>query len=364
MNPLVGRFTVRASAADVRAFHATLSDDGPTPLVRARALAEELGLGEVWVKHERGRAGVPAFKILGASWATRCALDRDVAGPASASLDELRARAAAGPVARLVAATDGNHGHAVATVAALLGLQARIYVPAGTTAARLETIADAGAALVEVAGSYDDAVLAAAVEASPEALVVTDTPSVRGGEDTARWVIDGYGTILAEVEEQLGGERVDVVMVPCGTGGLAAAVVRHFAGVERARRPRIVVVEPDGAACAYASMQAGRIVTIAAGPADSIMAGLNCGTPSSVAFASLASGVDAFVTIGDDRAVAAMRAYRRAGIATGETGAAALGGLIELAEARALGLGPDARVLVLCTEGVTDPEAYARLLAA
>jgi diaminopropionate ammonia-lyase len=158
------------------------------------------------------------------------------------------------------------------------------------------------------------------------------------------------------------------VVVPIGVGALAAAVVRHFRRPEAQGTTRILGVEPDRAACVLASVEAGRLVTIP-GPHDSIMAGLNCGTPSLVAFPLVSAGINVFCAVGDDRAREAMRDMARVGIVAGETGAAGLGGLAEVvanpaaADARtALGLGPASRVLLLCTEGATDPSAYEEIV--
>lgn len=374
-NPYAGLLDEGSEPADVLAFHRSLPGYAPTPLIDAAGLAREHGVGQLLVKHESGRMGLPAFKLLGVSWATRRALDRDVAGAPSPTLEALRARAADGPVRTLAAATDGNHGHAVATVARLLGLSARIFVPAGTAVARIDAIASAGAEVTTVSGSYDDAVAAAAKTAAPHCRVISDTPCDHGGEDTARWVIDGYATILSELEEQLPVGRPDLVVVPVGTGGLCAAVARWLDALPARERPALVAVEPDGAACALASVRAGHVTTIPAAPHHSIMAGLNCGTPSWAAWPALVRGVDAFVTISDSRARAAIRDYDRAGIASGETGAAALGGLLELLVSHLgsalprrgrepLTIGPRTRVLLLCTEAVTDPEAHARIVGA
>jgi diaminopropionate ammonia-lyase len=148
------------------------------------------------------------------------------------------------------------------------------------------------------------------------------------------------------------------------------AAARRHPRTARQRQPRIVGVEPDRAACVLASLQAGRIVAIP-GPHDSIMAGLNCGTPSLVAWPALAGGIDLVVAIPDERARAGMRALAGDGIVAGETGAAGAGGLIDLCAApdaaplrAALGLGPTSRVLLLCTEGATDPAAYRQIVGA
>jgi diaminopropionate ammonia-lyase len=206
-------------------------------------------------------------------------------------------------------------------------------------------------------------------------LVIADT-AWPGYEQVPSWVVDGYATIFWEVDEQLaalGADGPDVVVVPVGVGALAAAAVRHYRRRGLARRPCLVGVEPLAAACVLRSLQEGRIVTVP-GPHDSIMAGLNCGTPSLVAWPFLQAGLDAVVAVSDERARQAVRDLGAAGIVAGETGAASLAGLTELTAPTAgpgagelwtaLGLGSDASVLLLCTEGATDPDAYRRILGA
>ena len=349
-------------------FHASLPGYAPTPLVDAPALAERLGVARVYVKDESRRLGLPSFKILGASWATyRAVVDR-VEGDirASPSLEELRARLASARPLALVAATDGNHGRAVARMAALLGLESRIFVPAGTAQARIRAIESEGATVTVVDGTYDDAVARSAEEAGEASLVVSDT-SWPGYEDVPRWVIEGYSTILWEIDDELARRNArppDVVVVQIGVGALAAAVTRHFRRANSGIAPTIVAVEPTRAACVLASVAAGRIVSVA-GPHDSIMAGLNCGTPSVVAWPIVSSGIDLFLAIDDDRAREAMRLLAEASVVSGETGAAGVGGLVDLVESGerdAASLSGDAHVLVFSTEGATDPAAYERIV--
>jgi diaminopropionate ammonia-lyase len=153
-----------------------------------------------------------------------------------------------------------------------------------------------------------------------------------------------------------------------GVGGLATAVVSHFRRPELTARPRIVGVEPVNAACVMASARAGRLVSVP-GPMDSIMAGLNCGVPSSVAWPIIATGIDVFAAIDDDYARKAMTALADAGVVSGETGAAGLAGLLWLLTGpdatenrRLLTIDRSSHVLVVATEGATDPSAYERIV--
>lgn len=347
--------------------HRKLPGYAVTPLVNCPQLAAQLGLGAVWVKDESWRLGLPSFKILGASHAVyRVLTERLGYEVAWDTVDDLRAALAPLGTFSLSAATDGNHGRAVARMARLLGAAATIYVPAGTAPARIAAIESEGAAVSVVTGDYDAAVRRSAEDASETCLVVSDT-SWPGYTRIPAWVSEGYSTIFAEVTGQLaaaGASRPDLVAVPVGVGALAAAVIRHYKAEADQRSPFLLGVEPRSANCLLESLRAGRLTTVP-GPHPSIMAGLNCGTPSQVAWPFLATGMDAVVAIGDDWARCAMRSLDDAGVVAGETGAAALGGLFAVCRtpqgepvrdiAR---LGPAASVLVLCTEGATDPQAW------
>lgn len=319
------------------AYHRTLPGYAPTRLVDAPALAAALHVEQVWVKDESSRLGLPSYKVLGASWAIHRLLQEQPQGRT------------------LVAATDGNHGRAVARSARLRGLDARIYVPEDMVAARRAAIAGEGAEVVVVAGSYDDAVTAASGQATETTLVVADT-AYPGYETVPRWISQGYSTIFAEVDDAVAVQPT-VVAVQIGVGALAAAVVRRYrAGLASA--PRLLVgVEPEGADCVLRSVVAGELVEVP-GPHRSIMSGLNAGRASPLAWPLVSTGIDVFVAVADADAEAAMRDLAGVGVTAGEAGAAGLAGLAAVADR----LGPRDRVLLLVTEGATDPRAYERIV--
>jgi diaminopropionate ammonia-lyase len=352
-----------ASTREPLAFHQRLPGYAPTPLVDSPELAATLGVDRVLVKVESERFGLPAFKILGASWATYLAVvERLGYEPEWSTLAELAQHVATLRPLTLVAATDGNHGRAVAAMARFLGLDARIFVPADMAAARVAGIESEGATVEMVDGTYDDAVARSAARADGDHLVISDT-SWEGYTDTPRHVIEGYATIFFEVDDTIAAHEQDrpaVVFVPAGVGALAAATVAHYRRDDSARGPQIVSVEPLDAACVMASCRAGTLTSVP-GPHRSMMVGLNCGNASPVAWPALARGVDWCVATTDARAAQAMRTYAALGIASGETGAAALAGAFTAAAAPTAaetGCTPDATVLLLCTEGITDPANF------
>ena len=332
-----------APTAEARAFHARLPGYTPTPLTEVPAVAAELGVGRVFVKDESARMGLPAFKVLGASWAVHRVLSR---------------REAAGPMT-LVAATDGNHGRAVAWMAGLLGQRAHVFVPSGVHPTAIAAIAAEGARVTEVTGSYDDAVrLAAKAAREPDTELVQDAgwPCY---EEVPGWIVDGYSTLFAEVDEQLadaGAPGPALVAIPAGVGSLAQAGVAHYRSRPRSGATALLTVEPGSAACVLASLVRGEPGTIATG--ETIMSGLNCGTPSMLAWPYLRDGLDAAVAVANGEAALAARDLAGYGIPAGPCGGAALAGVRaaltgEGAQARraALAVDPDATVVLLSTEG-------------
>lgn len=362
VNPLRNRDAPVPSTDDApRRFHRTIPGYEPTPLLESPTGAAAIGAARLFVKNESQRFGLPAFKILGASWATARAVqallrERGYRAPSlEVGLPALVAAVSGLRPMTLCCATDGNHGRAVARMAKLLGFSARIYVPADMARARIDAIASEGAEVIPIEGTYDDAIARSAQDASDSVLIISDT-SWPGYAEIPQWVIDGYGTMFVEADEQLGRERIDLVAIQLGVGALGAATV-PFA---RRRGATLVGVEPIVAACNYYSLAAGEIRYLP-GPHDSIMAGLNCGLVSEVAWPVVSAHLDYALAIEDRRAEAAVRLLARDGIVAGETGAAGLAGLL----AWTSDLGGDLtgrNVLIVITEGPTDPANYERIL--
>lgn len=340
----------------VLAFSRSLPDYAVTRLVELPALARELSVGSVFVKDESQRLGLPAFKALGASWA----IAHVVAQRTRRAVTTFAAlqQAARGLSLTLVTATDGNHGRAVARYAALLGLPTQVFVPAAVPGPAVRAIRDEGARVTVVEGTYDDAVAAAAAGAAgaSDAVLVQDT-AWAGYEQVPARIVEGYSTLLHELDDQLraaGSGPADLLAVPVGVGSLAQAVVRH------ARRaphgPVVLGVEPQTAACVLASLLAGRPVSVPT--PGTVMAGLDCGTPSTLAWPYLRDGLDAAVAVADTDATRAVEDLRGLGVDAGPCGAAALAGaravLRDPARRAELGVSPDAVVVLLNTEARAD----------
>jgi diaminopropionate ammonia-lyase len=335
------------------AFHRALPGYRPTALTEVPELARELGVGRLFVKDESARLGLPAFKALGASWAIHETVRARAGAPSPPDLDRLRALAATVPGLRLVAATDGNHGRAVARFAHLLGLPADIYVPHVVDPRSVEAIRGEHARVVVVEDGYDATVATAAraAAADPATALIQDT-AWPGYTAVPATIVDGYATLFREIDRQLaeaGVHRADAVAVPVGVGSLAQAAVTHYRGGEAPRGTAVVSVEPESAACVLRSLQADRPVTVTTGRTS--MDGLNCGTPSMLAWPYLRHGLDAAVTVTDVHAADAIRDLRAHGIATGPCGGAGLAGVRALVHHRSPAVGPRSVTVLLCTEG-------------
>lgn len=316
------------------------------------------------MKDESSRLGLPAFKILGASWATYRALSERYPDFSKnwSSVEDLAKNLKSCRSLVLYSATDGNHGRAIARTAKLFGLRARIYVPKGTEEPRIFAIESEDAGVIVVDGTYDDTVEKASRDAEAANGLLIQDSGWAGYEIIPRYVIEGYSTMFWEIDEALDAMKEGQpthVIVQVGVGSFAEAVVRHY---RTANSPVFIVgVEPDSAAGAMESVRAGKIVKVP-GPHRSIMAGMNCDSVSLVSWQALLKGINCYISISDDRAREAMRLLASSGIVSGETGAAGLGGLLELINGNGLELGKDSRVLLISTEGATDPISYKRIV--
>ena len=361
MRYVLNRF--RAPAGDtpprdraVREFHRTLPGYEPTPLVSRPGLARELGIGSVLVKHEGSRFGLGAFKGLGASWALH-------------RLTHMRP----GSFGTVSAASEGNHGRAVAWAARLAGLPCMIFLPAHVARERVENIRSEGATVILVEGSYEDAVHRCDTESRERGWQVISDVGYDGYLDIPELVVAGYDTLFQEIDEQVGAPP-DVVLIPGGVGGILHAGVAHYA---HPGAPRVVGVEPSSADCLTTSLESpdGR-PTPATGDGATTMACLNCAEVSLSSWPAIRRGVDAMIAIDDSEAMEGVRLLYRAApgdavLEAGNSGAATTGALAALMRNPRLRglrdylkLGESSRVVVLCTEGAINRTEFERCITA
>lgn len=342
----------------------------PTPLRDLPDAAAAARVASVRYKDEGGRFGLGSFKALGGAYAVMRLLQAELAkrgianAATAAELMDGRHKEATRAIT-ICCATDGNHGRSVAWGAQRFGAACVIFVHETVSQGRRDAIAKWGAEIRVVPGTYDDAVREAQKQAEANGWFVVSDTSYPGYTEVPRDVMQGYRLMAEEAADQIG-QAPTHVFVPGGVGGVAAAVSVQM----RARfgaAARVIVAEPDKAACLLASAEAGAPTTVP-GDLDTLMAGLACGEPSLLAWQELERGAFAFMSVPDDSAVACMKALaaRTPPIVAGESAVAGLAALLLAARepfARtALGLEETSRVLIFGTEGATDPEVYERLV--
>lgn len=365
------------AARSATAFHRQLPGFAETPLVSLDHLAGQIGLGGIYAKDESKRLGLNSFKVLGGSFALYKTLQKKLGKSdddmSFAYLKTAEARKKLGDIT-FASATDGNHGRGVAWASHQLGFKCVIYVHSQTSQPRIDAIRSLGAEVDVIKGNYDHAVRQLAEDAEKNGWVVISDTSWPGYEEVPTWIMQGYTTLWLEAMKQMEGlgiEKPTHVFVQAGVGALAGATIGFFSSLFPKDGPKCVTVEPDQAACLYKSIKIndGKPHTVE-GDLDTIMAGLACGEPSPLAWKILSKETDAFVEVPDWVAARGMRIYGNplkgdSPVTSGESGAVTLGALYEIMtnpEARKLrehlGLGKDSRVLLVSTEGDTDPNDY------
>ncbi|MEZ5651778.1 MAG: diaminopropionate ammonia-lyase [Burkholderiaceae bacterium] len=340
-----------------------------TPLRALPALAGSLGIASLFYKDERGRFGLRSFKALGGAYAVLRVLQQRLAEQGiEASGAELLAGAHRSRTADITVtcATDGNHGRSVAWGAQRFGCRCVIVVHETVSEGRCEAIRAYGATVERVPGNYDDSVRHADAQARAHGWTVVSDTSYPGYTEIPTDVMHGYGVLGHEMADALGDTPPTHVFLPAGVGGLAAAVAAVFWLRWGERRPRVIVVEPRTADCHLRSAMAGE-PTVVGGSLETVMAGLACGEVSPLAWQVVSRAAQAFVAIDDDPIGPAMRRLAEPcgddpAIVAGETGVAGLAALILALDhpgvTALLALGPDSRVLLIGSEGDTDPALY------
>ncbi|MCD8099469.1 MAG: threonine ammonia-lyase [Oscillospiraceae bacterium] len=186
----------------------------------------------------------------------------------------------------LITASAGNHAQGVAYAAAASGISATIVMPTTTPLVKVNNTKEYGAEVILHGETFDDAAELAAKLSEERALTY-----VHPFNDLT--VATGQGTIAYEIFQDL--PDVDVILVPIGGGGLCAGV----STLAKLLNPsvKVIGVEPTGAACMKASVEAGRVVSLAS--VETIADGVAVKTPGDKVLPYIQENVDDIVTIDD-----------------------------------------------------------------
>lgn len=357
-------------------FHEGFPIYTPTPLVKLHNTAKILGFNKAYVKDESKRFGLNAFKVLGGSFAIASYLAKKLKIDISdINFDYLKSEAVKKKLGDItfVTATDGNHGRGIAWATHELGMKSVVYMPKGSAYERLDNIRKAGAEASITDMNYDATVNYALQMAKKNNWVMVQDTSWVGYEEIPQWIMQGYLTMGLEAYEQLD-DKPTHIMLQAGVGSLAASIAALFTNLYGKDKPKIVIVEPNNANCIYSSakQEDGSPYTVK-GNLDTIMAGLACGKPCTIAWDILKQCADYFITCPDYVSAKGMRilgnpAFGDNQVVSGESGASTFGCIAEIMSnpdlvsfKEQLQLNKDSNVLFFSTEGATDIENYRKI---
>lgn len=357
---------------EVMAFHESFKEYQKTPFINLENLAEHLGIASVYVKDESYRFNLNAFKVLGASYAIGKTLakflEKDIKDTPFSYLKSDEVKEAIKGV-KLTATTDGNHGRGVAWTGQQLDLDVNIYMPKGSTQNRLDHILKLGASGQITEFNYDDTIRYMIGKDKDSHVKIIQDTAWEGYTDVPVWIMQGYVTVAAEMIEALGDKVPTHIFLQAGVGAFAGVMAEAFRMTYKEKAPYVIVVEADAADCFYESIKLGEVKNIS-GDMNTIMAGLACGEPNPIAWDILKENADCFIAASDEVTAKGMRMLANplgtdSRIISGESGAVTTGVLGVIAKdphykalKEQLQIGPESVVILVSTEGNTDPEIY------
>ena len=379
--PLRGKSSVefmsQSVSRRVRTFHRFFPDYEATPLYSLRDLAKRVNVDKIWVKDESFRFGLNAFKVLGGSYAIGVYISKLIGvDVGDFSFELLKSQEYKEKVGNctFVTATDGNHGRGVAWSAKVFGQEAVVFMPKGSSKYRINNIKKENVEVVVTNEYYDETVKIAANFARENNGILIQDTAWKGYVEIPTLIMQGYSTLIDEIMEQLEkqGELFPThIFLQAGVGSLAAAIQGYLITRLGDNRPLTIIIEPHNAACLYKSVKIGdKKPHLVKGSLSTIMAGLACGKPNVIALEVLRDYADLFISCSDEIAAKGMRILGNPlvndpKVISGESGAVGLGLLIEILENKLfsgfkvkLNLNEDSRILVISTEGDTDPDHY------
>lgn len=360
----------------VSAFHETVPGYKETPLRRLDNLSSLIHIGEVYVKDESYRFGLNAFKGLGGIYSAAAYLKKRHNIEFSTFNEFVKQLQDKAPET-FVTATDGNHGKGIAWAAQLLNQHAVVYMPKNTNKSRVEAIETLGGKVIVTEMNYDDTVRHASKTAEENNWPIIQDTAWEGYEDIPLKIMQGYSTIVSEIKQQLKSDysKLTHVFLQAGVGSFAGSIAASLIQTMDNSDIKVIIVEPDNAACLYKSAEdkSGSPQT-AGGNLETMMAGLSCGEPSTQGWSILKDAADTFISCGDEISAEGIRLLGRptgndAKVIAGESGSVTAGILHEImtnsefnSVKEQLGLDGDSKILLINTEGDTDPDNYRKVM--
>ncbi len=372
-------FLTEDTAKDVERFVSTQKDYERTPLVSLDCMAQRLGVAKIYVKDESKRMGLNAFKAVGVFYGAAKAICRELGlDIRSITYNDL----VSGELNRkikqftFVAATDGNHGKGLAWVARQLGCKCCIYMPKNTTQARVKAIENLGAQVTVTQCNYDNTLRQVIELAKENGWLHIQDQAWDGYTETTNFISEGYTIIAHEALQQMKQDGTDApthIILQAGAGSFAFGIFEYYANVFKEKKPYMVIAEPHNANCYYRSIQREEFTRID-GELQTVMAGLSVGEANIVAWDYLQHIVNGYISCSDSVSALGMRMLGNPcgtdeRVISGESGAlgfgvlAAVCGNEEYKNIREqMKLDENSKVLLISTEGDTDPQMYRKIV--
>ncbi len=322
----------------------------PTPLLLLNKLSKELNLNKIFYKDESKRFNLKSFKALGGAYA----VEKITRGKKNITIST---------------ATAGNHGRSVAWGAKRLGLKCKIFISEYVSDARGEAMEELGAEVVKVKGNYEKSLIECIKQSTKNNWQIVQDVAWKDYMVVPKLTMAGYSVMMKEIVDKIENEKISHIFLQAGVGGMAGAMV---AGTARYLKnvPKIIVIEPDSAACVMESIRTGKIEKINI-TRESLMGGMSCGEPSLVPWEILKKSVNYCISLPDDDIAKTMKLlgngiFSDEKIIAGENSAPGVISLIASCNDEKIkskiDLDANSNVLLIGCEGDTDEEMYKKLI--
>ena len=322
----------------------------PTPLISLNKLSSTIKLNQILYKDESKRFHLKSFKALGGAYA----VEKITKGEKNKIIST---------------ATAGNHGRSVAWGSSRLGLECKIYISEYVSEFRAKAMKKLGADVIRVKGNYDDSLKECIKQSEKNNWQIVQDVAWKDYTLVPRLTMAGYSVMMKEISEQIEGNKISHIILQAGVGGMAAAMI---AGVARYldNIPKIIIVEPENAACVLESIKTHKIEKISI-EKESIMGGMSCDEVSLVPWEILRNSVSYCVSVSDNYISKTIRylannEFSNGKIIGGECSTPGIISIIAMSNnediKKKLDLNEKSNVLIFGCEGDVDEELYQKLL--
>ena len=322
----------------------------PTPLISLNKLSKKLNLNKIFYKDESKRFHLRSFKALGGAYAVEKVTkgNKDIV---------------------ISTATAGNHGRSVAWGSKKLGLKCKIFISEYVSESRAEVMRNFGADVIRVKGNYENSLNECIKQSNQNNWQIVQDVAWQDYKLVPKLTMAGYSVMMKEISEQINNQQISHVILQAGVGGMAAAMVAGIASYLN-HVPKIIIVEPESAACVLESIKTGKIEKISI-EKESLMGGMSCGEVSLVPWQILKNSVSHCVTVSDDYISKTVKflancEFSDEKIIGGECSTPGIISLVGLCNdvkiRKNINLNEDSNVLLFGCEGDADEELYQKLL--